>query len=920
MAPAAAALDVEATAPLVSPEQLKKPLKFAWDQSDQFVKVYVDVDVSIDSTDQNDGSSVSVPAADDISLETPDDWTAILSESEDTRPDSFQLGLVFNFTSRKKRKIQDDTIPVVPACADDLASTKLPDDRNSSKASSDDVAGGATAKDNDADKKSDASDQDASFLKLGRRVADEMSGRAKQPCTSTSMSLAEDTVMRRIFIGGLPHTVTEVDVEAQFQRFGEITDIAIKRKGADGSSNPFAFVTFSDGAAAGAAVSEMNRSQSFGDGGEILVQHQREGKGSGGKGGFSSSFNGKIVSSSKSGALGFSGGGLAIGASAGSSTKQDPEQVEEQPEKAAAPKAKGKEPYGGGTNYPKKGGGRERMRSGRSRSPGGLNRSGGRRDRGRVAPRTAAPSSSKLQSDCDPTAVYLNGKKFFPGYSTGLGFFDTPAIREGGMRVNGMMNAADEESDGDPSVYKGEATLTYNSGGGCVRDFYSIGGGEGASNRDLRQGVRDKAAAPHVVEAFRALLRGDFGRAAGAAGIHNFIQHKGAGKAVAELLTRASCSSPGRWREPTRDGPPRESTPLRVVVAELLASLVKVAIAQCPRRCPARGSPCWNHRPATKSKFLAEGAAGTSKSATATNSFTNGVSKSTTTTSDELVVDQVRSATTREGEPVAEVKNVKNKTKGARAGAGGDAGIVATTAKGKEKEKGKDDEKRVDDEGATSKKTKKAKNNKKRARIDSRNDSSADAAPEQSRREAAGASKSRTAAPPATKKTKSGGSSCAASATAGKKKVKKETKEAAKATKKGKAENPATATSTSAVAATTNTKSKRSETSRTTRTASSSKIVAHKKYVVEIRNLPSEMLGGKADLKALAKNYTPDPAVVLKASIEKGEGGISRGIVVLACLDAATHLVKKLDNKKVKGKTEVRLQAKLVNDEKAGSD
>lgn len=82
MAPAAAALDVEATAPLVSPEQLKKPLKFAWDQSDQFVKVYVDVDVSIDrstETDQDDGSSVSAPAADDISLETPDDWTAILS-------------------------------------------------------------------------------------------------------------------------------------------------------------------------------------------------------------------------------------------------------------------------------------------------------------------------------------------------------------------------------------------------------------------------------------------------------------------------------------------------------------------------------------------------------------------------------------------------------------------------------------------------------------------------------------------------------------------------------------------------------------------------------------------------------------------------------------------------------------------------
>ena len=62
----------------------------------------------------------------------------------------------------------------------------------------------------------------------------------------------------KLYVGNLPFGMTEQDLQALFEHYGQITEAAIIKDKFSGRSKGFGFVTIADDAAAQKAVSELN--------------------------------------------------------------------------------------------------------------------------------------------------------------------------------------------------------------------------------------------------------------------------------------------------------------------------------------------------------------------------------------------------------------------------------------------------------------------------------------------------------------------------------------------------------------------------------------------------------------------------------------------------------------------------------------
>ncbi|MFW6051647.1 MAG: RNA recognition motif domain-containing protein [Myxococcota bacterium] len=88
---------------------------------------------------------------------------------------------------------------------------------------------------------------------------------------------------KRLFVGGLAWGTDEGSLRAAFERFGDLEDCKVVTDRDTGRSRGFGFVTFSEDAAADAAMGEMNGAEL--DGRMIKVDEARERQGGGGGGG-----------------------------------------------------------------------------------------------------------------------------------------------------------------------------------------------------------------------------------------------------------------------------------------------------------------------------------------------------------------------------------------------------------------------------------------------------------------------------------------------------------------------------------------------------------------------------------------------------------------------------------------------------------
>ncbi|MFZ5893245.1 MAG: RNA recognition motif domain-containing protein [Myxococcota bacterium] len=86
----------------------------------------------------------------------------------------------------------------------------------------------------------------------------------------------------RLFVGNLAYSTTEDRLRQEFERFGNVTSVAVVIDRMSGRSRGFGFVEFSTSEEGQAAMSELNGTSL--DGREIVVNEARE-RGAGGGGG-----------------------------------------------------------------------------------------------------------------------------------------------------------------------------------------------------------------------------------------------------------------------------------------------------------------------------------------------------------------------------------------------------------------------------------------------------------------------------------------------------------------------------------------------------------------------------------------------------------------------------------------------------------
>lgn len=63
---------------------------------------------------------------------------------------------------------------------------------------------------------------------------------------------------KKIYVGNLPYTITEADLQKMFEGFGELGEVVIIKDKFSGRSKGFGFVTVNDDAEAARAISELN--------------------------------------------------------------------------------------------------------------------------------------------------------------------------------------------------------------------------------------------------------------------------------------------------------------------------------------------------------------------------------------------------------------------------------------------------------------------------------------------------------------------------------------------------------------------------------------------------------------------------------------------------------------------------------------
>lgn len=91
-----------------------------------------------------------------------------------------------------------------------------------------------------------------------------------------------------IYVGNLPHNVTEEDLQQAFKDFGEVASVKIIKDRYSGESRGFGFVEMPDKAEAQSAINGLNGKELKGQAlkvNEARPQRSRERKGGGGGGG-----------------------------------------------------------------------------------------------------------------------------------------------------------------------------------------------------------------------------------------------------------------------------------------------------------------------------------------------------------------------------------------------------------------------------------------------------------------------------------------------------------------------------------------------------------------------------------------------------------------------------------------------------------
>lgn len=117
----------------------------------------------------------------------------------------------------------------------------------------------------------------------------------------------------RLFVGNLAYSTTEDRLRQEFERFGNVTSVAVVIDRMSGRSRGFGFVEFSTSEEGQAAMNELNGTSL--DGREIVVNEARErGAGGGGGGGGPRP---RRSGGGPGGGRGFSGGGGDFGGGGG---------------------------------------------------------------------------------------------------------------------------------------------------------------------------------------------------------------------------------------------------------------------------------------------------------------------------------------------------------------------------------------------------------------------------------------------------------------------------------------------------------------------------------------------------------------------------------------------------------------------------
>jgi RNA recognition motif-containing protein len=110
--------------------------------------------------------------------------------------------------------------------------------------------------------------------------------------------------MKKIYIGNLPHSMTDEALEAAFAEFGNVQSVAIIRDRISGESRGFGFVEMQSDEEANAAIAGLDQKEL---GGRVVTVNEarpREGGGGGGGGG-----RGGYRGGSRGGGGGGGGGG-----------------------------------------------------------------------------------------------------------------------------------------------------------------------------------------------------------------------------------------------------------------------------------------------------------------------------------------------------------------------------------------------------------------------------------------------------------------------------------------------------------------------------------------------------------------------------------------------------------------------------------
>lgn len=89
--------------------------------------------------------------------------------------------------------------------------------------------------------------------------------------------------MKKLFVGGLSWDTTDDSLRASFEPYGEVTDAKVITDRDTGRSRGFAFVTFSDNAAATAAMAALDGAML--DGRTVRVNEAEDKGRDGGRGG-----------------------------------------------------------------------------------------------------------------------------------------------------------------------------------------------------------------------------------------------------------------------------------------------------------------------------------------------------------------------------------------------------------------------------------------------------------------------------------------------------------------------------------------------------------------------------------------------------------------------------------------------------------